>query len=555
MTIDPRTRVFGLGLLLGMLGCSSSDPEPPADPACSWEGVGLPPPGAGPTGPGAPVAFDDVTEALGLPSFYAGSASWGDVDGDGYPDLFLVGQEVAEVEEGRELRLYRSCPGGFVEVFRHRSEGAPGFPMIGARATSIADLDQDGRPDLLVAYSDITVALMNDGDLRFTAALAWAGGPDAFVVPSSIGVLTLDGARYLFISREDLASNVADKNPAAHNVVLAIPEDPRVGPWPVVTDDFPTIRSGGEHNTLAFAQIPRGPWQLPSVLWLGNDHTHDRAYLHAGASSFTELTLPPMGNGTSTMGIDWRYVDEVGTVQVLVSDIARLPLFEIGPAAAEATDRTHLVAPQTAPITWGVAFGDFDNDGDEDLVAAAGADAALLELTSHDAKPPTHDQRLLYFDAQPDGRLVEASGSAGPLFADHGVDYFSLVVADYDRDGCIDLVVSALELDAGGTAMNTPLRVLRNRCQPAGGFVGFLPPDDSGAVVALHTVGADGAPRVRYRAVKAASSIGARGEVMVHFGVGDDVSVDRVEVTWSDGTRLDLPPVALNGYHRIIRPD
>ena len=100
--------------------------------------------------------------------------------------------------------------------------------------------------------------------------------------------------------------------------------------------------------------------------------------------------------------------------------------------------------------------------------------------------------------------------------------------------------------------MNTPVRVLRNRCEYPGGWVGLLLRDDPGAMVALQTRTADGTVRVRYRAVKAASSIAGRGDATaLHFGLGDDVAIERATVFWADGSQRVVEGLALNGYHDL----
>lgn len=546
--------IIALALLVAAPGCEPAEDEPPQaapGPAYCRDHGGVPkrawdPPF--PEGPPPPARFDDLTAARGLPEFFAGTASWGDVNGDDYPDLLVAGQDAAEILEGREVRLYISCADGFVLALDHGSEGTS-FPLAGARASAIADVDADGRMDLILGYSDVTVVWVNEGDLRFTRVVAWAGTADEYVVPSSLGVIALGGQRHLYIAREDIVYAGSTPNPPGRNVILAVPDDPRSGPWPDVTDSFTTIDAGGQLNTLAFAMVPRGAFGLPPLLMLGNDFAVDHLYVHGGGTAFAELALPAFNPETATMGLDWRYMDEAGRVEIIRSDIGRMPLVEVSPDGATTAHGDRLVL-DTAPITWGVVYADFDNDGDEDCVAAAGVDPLLHDGQS--ATPSTDDGRLIYLEASPDGSLVEASASAGPLFADVGADFFSVATADWDRDGCMDLLATPLEVFDDGSVMNTPVRVLRNRCEYPGGWVGLLLRDDPGAMVALQTRTADGTVRVRYRAVKAASSIAGRGDATaLHFGLGDDVAIERATVFWADGSQRVVEGLALNGYHDL----
>lgn len=100
------------------------------------------------------ATFEDVTEAaqVGDPGTGA-SASWGDVDGDGYLDLF-VGNLAEDFHPARgatptRSRLYRSRGDGTFED-ASTSFGPAGLPEGSSYAGLLFDLDQDGFSDLLL---------------------------------------------------------------------------------------------------------------------------------------------------------------------------------------------------------------------------------------------------------------------------------------------------------------------------------------------------------------------------------------------------------------------
>jgi len=103
-----------------------------------------------------PIRFDDVTDQQGLRQPLAGimghGGAWGDVDGDGRPDLFVGGfcdrpvEAYAPATAQVPTRLFRNTPQGFVPWqdavarFYSRTSGA-----------LFADLDNNGTLELYVA--------------------------------------------------------------------------------------------------------------------------------------------------------------------------------------------------------------------------------------------------------------------------------------------------------------------------------------------------------------------------------------------------------------------
>jgi enediyne biosynthesis protein E4 len=90
--------------------------------------------------------FRDVTAEAGLPTdgpFYSHGVAVGDYDNDGWPDLLVTGY-------GR-LALYHNDRGHFVDVTAAAGLADPG-PLHWSTSAAFADLDGDGFPDLFVAH-------------------------------------------------------------------------------------------------------------------------------------------------------------------------------------------------------------------------------------------------------------------------------------------------------------------------------------------------------------------------------------------------------------------
>lgn len=98
--------------------------------------------------PGAALTFEDVTEAVGLKAPLEGlvghGGAWGDLDGDGFPELYVG--SFSDRPGGHPSQLFSNVGGRFREVMETpaRLKGRTTF-------AAFADFDADGDNDLWVA--------------------------------------------------------------------------------------------------------------------------------------------------------------------------------------------------------------------------------------------------------------------------------------------------------------------------------------------------------------------------------------------------------------------
>ena len=195
---------------------------------------------------------------------------------------------------------------------------------------------------------------------------------------------------------------------------------------------------------------------------------------------------------------------------------------------------------------WGVATGDFDNDGHEDAFLPSGMGYPWAYWGSP----------LLMNNG--DGTFVDRGAPAGinpppggPFLKERigGKEATrssrSAAVADLDGDGRLDLVVNNF---------NDAPHVYRNR-SPGRGFIAFRlratkgHPDAVGALVRLHAGGA-----TRVRQVQAAGGYLAQSSKTVHFGLGILPGVDRVVIRWPSGTVQTIDAPETGRVHDVTEP-
>lgn len=104
------------------------------------------------------LKFQDVTAAVGLPGLATGlGVAATDVNGDGWPDLFIAGRDVLKAgrDPGNHLFIndgrgaFRELPKTHADFTWDYTTHTPDDTTCGV---SIADVNRDGRPDILIGH-------------------------------------------------------------------------------------------------------------------------------------------------------------------------------------------------------------------------------------------------------------------------------------------------------------------------------------------------------------------------------------------------------------------
>ena len=191
------------------------------------------------------------------------------------------------------------------------------------------------------------------------------------------------------------------------------------------------------------------------------------------------------------------------------------------------------------PLTFGVAFADFDLDGELDLVGANGH----VETSVQDVQPTvTYRQAPLLYRGLGAGRFADVTSQAGAAFGTPIVGR-GLAVADFDGDGRPDLVLT----ENGG-----PAHVLRNVSEGAGRAVRLrlaTSGKNRGAIGARVTCSMGKMKRVDE--VSGGDGYLSVNDRTVVIGLGSAPRLDAVDVRWPDGTTSNAKDLAPGLYRWV----
>jgi len=190
---------------------------------------------------------------------------------------------------------------------------------------------------------------------------------------------------------------------------------------------------------------------------------------------------------------------------------------------------------------WGVRFLDYDNDGWKDLLIAQGHDLDTIELNY----PNLHYREPMLLARNTGHGFVDVSAESGSVFRLPWVAR-GMAVGDLDNDGRLDAVV---------TTNDGPAHILRNETSTQNHWIllkllGHTSNRDAiGASVTLMT----GSGR-QYATVSTAGSYLSASDKRVHFGLGPDRSIQKIDIRWPSGISQTLKDIPADQILQVDEP-
>ena len=491
------------------------------------------------------VAYKDyILETIG------GGAAWLDYDADGWIDLLIMGgtRFGSEASES-SLQLHRNLRDG---TFEEITESA-GLHRIGwASSATVGDLDNDGYQDIFVTFWGQNTLFRNLGDGSFADITGEAGLLDnetrwgagsTFFDYDRDGYLDLFVTNYLHFDPETTPGKGSGANCTWKGVPVncgprGLPQGRHSlyrnlgdGSFEDVTSESGVGKSApGYGMTAVAADLDADGWidlyvacdGTPSLLFrnLGDGTFREEGLERGAALSEDAIEQAGMGVGIGDYDLD----GDLDLFKTHFSDDTNVLYRNDGGGVFEDLTIEAGLGVETRFVGWGAAIADLDNDGWPDLTYVTGSVYPEVE-----AKLPHYPYKTpnVVFRNLGSGRFEELIEEAGPGLADSHSSR-GAAFGDYDNDGDIDILV---------VNMNEPPSLLRNEYAGDGGWLQVAlrgaPGSSNRAAIGAQAVLSYGG-RVQARAVTAQSSFYSVDDPRLHFGLG---SAERADLTvrWPSG--------------------
>jgi hypothetical protein len=560
----------------------------------------------------AGVSYRDVTAAAGLTRFKhvsgsmdknyiieatgSGVALW-DFDNDGYLDIYLVNgstlDRLGRGEAAPAAALFRNNGDGtFTDVTVERGVANERW----GQGVCAGDFDNDGFEDLYLTNFGKSRLYQSDKGGRFRDIAQEAGvAGDGWSTGCAFGDYDGDGWLDLFVAGY-VNLDLHNLPPPATATAARPPSGaPSPSPVPAARSDAGSLRMGASYSpnaavcTYRGERVMCGPRGLKGAsdhlyrnnrdgtftdvsgeagvsdrkglygfgvawfdmdddgrldLFVANDSGPNYLYRNLGNGRFDDVSYPSgaaldsEGREQAHMGVAVGDYNNDGRDDLHVTNFANdsnvLYRNDGSGIFSDVTAEMGLALVTTPFLGWGTDFLDYDNDGWQDLLVVNGHVYPAADRFQWNT---SYTQRAQLFRNLSGARFEDLGAAAGDVLAAPRVSRGS-AVGDLDNDGGIDIVINNLDdqptvaRNQGGAKAGHWLTV-RLRGDPAK----KCPRDAIGSAVFVTAAGG-----LRHRG-EVASGRGqiSQSDLRVHIGLGQDMAVSRLEVRWANGVAATYP--------------
>jgi hypothetical protein len=537
--------------------------------------------------------FVDQAQATGLDFVHVNGMSGGfyiaeilapgvalfDYDNDGDLDVFLVQGRMlgstASINQAPSARR-ETPPGG--RLFRndlevhadgtrtiHFTDVTPDSGIVATEygmGVAAADYDNDGCVDLYLTNYGRNQLFHNNCNGTFTD-VSKSSGTDVvgWSVPAAFVDYDRDGWLDLFVGsyiRYSVETNIPCHGPSGAldyckptSYAAAPPRlfhNLRNGKFADVTVQSRVATEFGPALGVSTADFNGDGW--PDI-YVANDAAENQLWTnqHDGTFKNTALlagaALPLSGRPEGSMGVDAGDFDNDGDDDLVMTELTgEGSNLYVNDGTGTFQDRGFQSGLETATVPFtgfGTAWIDFDNDGWLDILTVNGAVQTIQALAQRGDRFPLHQRKQLLRNLH-DGRFEDVTARAGSVFQLSEVSR-GAAFGDIDNDGDIDVAVAN---------NNGPARLLINNVGQDRHWIGLRlvggagPRDMLGARVEIVAGGS-----TRVRRARADGSYASANDPRVVLGLGDSAGPAQVRVQWPDGRMDEWKDVPIDRYSTL----
>jgi len=478
-------------------------------------------------------AFRDMAAEYGVADLNAKGSGvsmgsiWGDINNDGYEDLFVF-------KWGRPEIFLNESGNGFTRI----TETAGLSEWMNANTAVWLDYNNNGYLDLFIGgYYHEDVDFWNLTTTR--------------IMPDSYEYATNGGRNYLFENQGD-------------------------GTFKDATEETGLLDT--RRWTLAASAADLNDSGYPDLV-LANDYGVDELYINQNGERF-EKAGESSGIGfipKSGMSVSFGDINNTGQLSIYITNISEAGVLMQGNNLWVPSRRSSAERPQFRNLAgnlgveigqWGYSgkFADFNNDGNMDLYIANGfvSDEPNTDYW-YDYTKVVGGNRNVIIDADNwpamngrtfsgyqtnkiwmndgAGRFREVSSAVGGAL---DLDSRAIAVADLDQNGSMDLVVAN---------QNGPVKVFKNRTKESHNWISFklegTESNRSAIGAAVHLYWDD---KQKKTEISGGDAFSSQSERVAHFGLGETDEVEKVEIRWPSGEMQTIDNPEVNRRHEIIEP-
>jgi enediyne biosynthesis protein E4 len=509
-----------------------------------------------------PVPGSNISEKKYIIQQMSGGVALFDCDNDGKLDIAVVNDST--------LDHYRNAGGDPMVTLYHQDAGftfsditkSAGLSHRGwSMGIAVGDYDNDGLLDLYVTGYNGNVLYHNLGGCKFEDVTTKSGlSVGGFSTGAAWADYDRDGHVDLFVSR--YIHTDVDKLGAITTNYKGLAVE---APWGMHGESDFLFHNRGDGtfedvSKKAGVNDPEGRLGLGAVwgdydndgwpdLYVANDTEPNYLYRNKHDGTFEDIALlsgaavSGEGKALGSMGVDFGDFDRDGRLDITVTTFAYQPVeLHRNVSADEFSDVTWTAKtgqPTFRFVKWGTGFVDFDNDGLLDLFVANGHIYTAIDTLPGE---PAYKEPILLFRNTGKQTFEEIAGTAGlndsALQSRRGAAF-----GDLNNDGLIDAVVFN---------QNGPPSIFLNDTKASGHRILFKlegTTSNRAAIGARVTVYAGGIARIAE--VRAGGSYISQNDLRLHFGLGLETRISKVEITWPNGKREELKDLAADAIYTI----